>query len=59
MLSGADCVVPCAVLLQAPRKTGGFFSGLNQKRRDGGQERGRQVTLLLHTNKRLEEATHK
>ena len=47
------------LLLQAPRRAGGFFSGLNQKRRDGGQEHGRQVTLLLHTNKRLEEATHK
>lgn len=46
--------------VQPARKSGGgFFSGLNQKRRDGGVEQGKQVTLLLHTNKRLEDATHK
>jgi hypothetical protein len=43
----------------APARKGGFFSSLNQKRRDGGAEQSRQVSLLLHANKRLEELTNR
>jgi hypothetical protein len=50
---------PFSSVQPARKSGGGFFSGLNQKRRDGGVEQGKQVTLLLHTNKRLEDATHK
>jgi len=36
---------------------GGFFTHLNMKRRDGAADHNRQLTWLLHANKRLEEAT--
>lgn len=47
------------LLQSAPSRKGGFISSLNQKRRDGGVEQGRQVSLLLHANKRVEELTNK
>lgn len=56
-----DVLFICVVLhtQSAPARKGGFFSSLNQKRRDGGAEQSRQVSLLLHTNKRLEELTNR
>lgn len=42
-----------------PRRGTGFFSGLNAKRREGGAESGKQVTMLLHAQRRLEESAHK
>jgi hypothetical protein len=51
----------CVACVQAADvRKGGFFSGLNQRRRDvGSAEHGRQVSLLLHANKRLEELTNR
>lgn len=47
-------------VVDAHARKGGFFSGLNQRRRDvGSAEHGRQVSLLLHANKRLEELTNR
>eukprot|EP00879_Flechtneria_rotunda_P000618 GHRR01000731.1.p1 GENE.GHRR01000731.1~~GHRR01000731.1.p1 ORF type:complete len:1462 (+),score=478.47 GHRR01000731.1:180-4565(+) len=44
-----------AQLGQATSKRGGFFSNLNLKRREGGAEQSKQLGLLVHTHRRLEE----
>jgi hypothetical protein len=46
----------CGVQL-AHKGSGGFFSHLNNVRRDGSEQKNRQINWLLHANKRLEEAT--